>query len=344
MSAGQSSPVAPHGSDALADVEPVAVSATRQPVAFEMLTTMLRIRAFETCVAELFVTGVLPGFVHLSIGQEAVAAGVGAALHPDDYMATNHRGHGHIIAKGAELRPMMAELMGRSTGYCRGKGGSMHIFSAAHGVLGANGILGAGLPIAVGAALSAQLRGSSQVAVAFFGEGASAQGAVHEAMNLAAVWKLPVVFVAEVNGFAELTSYAVHCPIERLADRAFGYGMPGVEVDGGNAVEVLDAVDVAVELARSGGGPSLVQATTDRWKGHYEGDPQRYRDPRDLEAVRGRDAIERLAAGLVASDDSYSVRIDEARADAAREVVDAVEFAMASPLPAGLTALEDVYR
>lgn len=337
-------PSTPEDTTAAADDRSIQVDATRHAVALDMLTTMLRIRAFETRVADLFVTGALPGFVHLSIGQEGVAAGVGAALRPDDYMATNHRGHGHIIAKGAELGPMMAELMGRETGYCRGKGGSMHIFSAAHGVLGANGILGAGLPIAVGAALSAQLRGSAQVAVAYFGEGASAQGAVHEAMNLAAVWNLPVVFIAEVNGFAELTEYAVHCSIDRLADRAAAYGMPGVDVDGGNAIEVLDAVAIAVEAARAGEGPSLVQATTDRWHGHYEGDPQRYRDVGELESARKRDAIERLAAGLLASDDSFADRIDRARADAVREVDDAVDFATSSPFLPGSAALEDVYR
>ena len=238
---------------------------------------------------------------------------------------------------------MMAELMGREGGYCRGKGGSMHIFSAEHGVLGANGILGAGLPIAAGAALSAQLRGTDQVAVVFFGEGASAQGAVHEAMNLAALWRLPVVFVAEVNGYAELTPFDVHCPVASLALRAAGYGMPGVEVDGGDALAVRDAAAGAVERARLGGGPSLVQATTDRWHGHYEGDPQRYRPELELSDVRARDAIERLAYEIVQADDASIVRLDDARRSAISEVEAAVAFARSSPAPLGEQAMRDVY-
>ncbi len=312
-------------------------------LALSIHAVMARIRAFELRVSEIFATGELPGFVHLSIGQEAVAAGVGAALRPDDHLATNHRGHGHIIAKGAALGPMMAELMGRVDGYCRGKGGSMHIFSARHGVLGANGILGAGLPIATGAALSAQMRGTDQVTVAFFGEGASAQGAVHEAMNLAAVWQLPVVFIAEVNGFAELTPFGVHCPVSSLTERASGYAMPGVEVDGGDALQVHAATAAAVERARAGGGPSLVQATTDRWHGHYEGDPQRYRDPSHLADARARDALLRLAAVIVDAAPALRTEIELVVAAAEVEVDNAVAFGRASALPLGTDALLDVY-
>lgn len=301
-------------------------------LALGLYETMLRIRRFEERVGALFAAGELPGFVHLSIGQEAVSAGVMAALRDSDYITATHRGHGHIIAKGASFGPMMAELYGRVGGYCKGRGGSMHIFDLSLGVLGANGILGAGQPIAVGAALSARLRGTDDVAASFFGEGASAQGAVHEAMNLAACWKAGVVFVAEVNGFAELTPYCVHASVPSLAVRGAAYGMPAETVDGSDVLAVLEAAGRAVARAREGAGPSLLEIRTMRWTGHYEGDPQKYRASDDLASRDNHDPIPVLAARL--SDAGVAAErlstFDEA---VAAELDEAVEFARSSPLP-----------
>jgi pyruvate dehydrogenase E1 component alpha subunit len=326
-----------------------AVAAEADPVAAEerglaraLHETMLRIRAFEERVAELFAAGELPGFVHLSIGQESVAAGVIANLRPTDYITATHRGHGHIIAKGARFGPMFAELMGKETGYCRGKGGSMHIFDVGLGVLGANGILGAGQPIAVGAALSARLRGTDGVAATFFGEGASAQGAVHEAMNLAAVLRAPVVFVAEVNGFAELTPYPVHASVPALAARGAAYGMPAETVEGADVLAVHRAAARCVARARAGEGPSLLEVRTLRWRGHYEGDQQRYRDASYLEEQGLSDPIALLERRLLAG----GAAVEEVRAAgtrAAAEVEEAVAFARAGALPDPDQALEDVY-
>jgi pyruvate dehydrogenase E1 component alpha subunit len=304
--------------------------------------TMRRIRAFEERAGDLFAAGRLPGFLHLSIGQEAVAVGAIAALRPDDYITATHRGHGQIIAKGGELAPMMAELMGREGGYCRGKGGSMHLFSFDLGVLGANGILGAAQPIAVGAALSAQVRGTDQVVVTFLGEGASAEGAVHEAMNLAGVWRLPVVFVFEVNGFAELSPYDVHVAVASLAERGAAYGMPGEAVDGTDVVAVHAAVARAVERARAGDGPSVVEARTVRWRGHYEGDPQKYRDADELAQRSDRDPIALVAESLrdAGVDDVWFAEVDDA---VAVELDTAVRDAEASPEPPQSAAFEGVF-
>jgi acetoin:2,6-dichlorophenolindophenol oxidoreductase subunit alpha len=309
----------------------------RLALARDLHRTMLRIRRFEERAGELFRAGEMPGFVHLSLGQEAVAAGVVSALREDDAIAATHRGHGHIIAKGGRFGPMMAELYGKDTGYCRGKGGSMHIFDLELGILGANGIIGAGAPIAVGAALSARLRGDDSVAVSFFGEGASAQGSVHEAMNLASVWGLPVVFVAEVNGFAELTPYAVHAGVESLALRGGAYGIPAQSVDGLDALAVHDAATAAVEHAREGRGPQLLEARMVRWRGHYEGDPQKYRDPDELERGLAGDPLAALEARMPGED------LGPVRAEVERELDEAIAFARSSPLPAPADALEHVY-
>lgn len=305
-------------------------------------TTMARVRAFEERAGDLFAAGRLPGFIHLSVGQEAVAVGAIAALRPDDYITATHRGHGQIIAKGGELAPMMAELMGRESGYCRGKGGSMHLFSFDLGVLGANGILGAAQPIAVGAALSAQLRGTDQVVVTFLGEGASAEGAVHEAMNLAGVWTLPVVFLFEVNGYAELSPYDVHVAVPSLAARGPAYGMPGESVDGTDVVAVHQAVQRAVARARAGEGPSVVEARTVRWRGHYEGDPQKYRDAEELAARGSRDPLAATASLLRAAgaDDAWFAAV-EAAVEA--EVDAAVAAADAAPEPALGEAYEGIF-
>ncbi len=303
---------------------------------------MLRIRRFEEQAAALFAAGELPGFIHVSIGQEAVPVGVCAALQRDDYITATHRGHGQIIAKGADLGRMMAELMGKRGGYGAGKGGSMHICSFDLGVLGANGILGASQPIAVGAALSARLRGTDQVVATFFGEGASAQGAVHEAMNLAAVWELPVVFVAEINGYAEMTPYSVHVSVASMVDRAKGYGIEAVSVDGTDVEAVYDAAAQAVERARNGG-PVLLECRTVRWGGHYEGDKQTYRPTHELEGLAEHDPLLVLADRMRETgelDDDVARELEERVAD---EVAAAVAFGRESPEPAPEETLDHVY-
>lgn len=311
-------------------------------LALDLHREMLKVRLFETRVGELFEGGEIPGFVHLSLGQESVAAGVVGALDETDYITTTHRGHGHIIAKGAEFGPMLAELMGRATGYCRGKGGSMHIFDKSAGVLGANGILGAGQPIAVGAAYAAHLDGRNDVAVTFFGEGASAQGAVHEAMNLAAVLKLPVLFVAEINGYAELTPFDVHSSVESLAVRSQAYGFGSTSLDAMDALQVRKTTDEILTEMRAGGGPHLLELRTLRWSGHFEGDPQRYRDPADLERRADVDPVAHMRRRLLASGVSES-QLDEMEAEIKSELEKAIEESRSAPMPEPTDALEDVY-
>jgi pyruvate dehydrogenase E1 component alpha subunit len=315
------------------------LSVVAEPI--DLYRTMVRIRCFEERAGEVFAANEIPGFIHLSLGQEACAAGVIAALRPDDYITATHRGHGHIIAKGGELGPMMAELYARDGGYCRGKGGSMHIFSIDLGVLGANGILGAGQPIACGAALSAKTLGTGQIAATFFGEGASAQGAVHEAMNTAAIWELPVLFVAELNGWAELSRASAHLSVDSVVQRAGGYGIPGTSVEGLDVREVHAAAREAVDDVRTTGRPRLLEVRTHRWRGHFEGDAQRYRDAEDLAQVTSRDPIAHLAEVL--RGDLGDDVVDAVHAEAGEEVERAVEFARSSPWPAPEDMLRHVY-
>lgn len=308
-----------------------------------MLSTMLLIRAFEEKAEELYGLGRVHGTMHLSIGQEAVAVGVCEALRPDDYILSTHRGHGHCLAKGADVRRVMAEFLGKETGYCRGRGGSMHIADVEGGNLGANGIVGGGLPIATGVGLSIQIRGTQQVCVAFFGDGAANEGAFHESLNLASIWDLPVVFVCENNQYA--MSMPVHraMRVERVADRACAYGIPGRTVDGMDVFAVFEAAQEAVERARAGGGPSLLECVTYRYHGHSKSDRQRYRTREEVERWRARDPIERLRGRLEAQG-LLDPEAYEALAAAARErVEDAVRFAEASPEPDPATLLEDVY-
>lgn len=304
--------------------------------------TMLRIRAFEERVAACFAGGEIPGFIHLSTGQEAVPATVCALLRPDDLVGATHRGHGQVLAKGADPQRVMAELFGRATGTCKGKGGSMHLCDMTHGVLGTNGVVGAALPIGVGTALAAQVRGTGQVAVCFFGDGAASTGAAHEALNLASVWALPVVFVCENNGYAEFTPQAVHTRVASIAARAPAYGMPGVTVDGNDVPELWAAASAAVGAARSGAGPTLLEAMTYRWRGHHEGDPTAYRTKEELEAWRGRDPIPRFRAWLAARGWLDEAGAAALGAEALAEVDAATEFARQSPWPAPEATLEDV--
>jgi pyruvate dehydrogenase E1 component alpha subunit len=301
------------------------------------------IRRFEERVAECFAGGEIPGFIHLAVGQEAVPATVCRLLEPGDLVSATHRGHGQVLAKGADPRRVMAELFGRATGYSRGKGGSMHLCAMPLGVLGTNGVVGANLPIAVGTALASQVRKSGQVTAAFFGDGAANTGAVHEALNLASVWDLPVVFVCENNLYAEFTPQSVHTKAGEIAARASAYAMPGVRVDGNDVPALLGIAVAAVDRARSGGGPTLIEAMTYRFRGHHEGDPMAYRSREEAEAWRSRDAIPRFRLWLLerghlsAADDERLVAEVQAEVDAA------TAFARESPWPAPEAALEDVY-
>jgi acetoin:2,6-dichlorophenolindophenol oxidoreductase subunit alpha len=295
----------------------------------ELLATMIRIRTLEEGIERHFLAGEIPGFAHLSIGQEAVAAGTCAALNREDYIASTHRGHGHTLAKGTPMRTMVAELFARETGVCRGKGGSMHIADFSVGMLGANGVVAGGFGLVTGAALSAQLLGNGRVAVCFFGDGATNRGPFHENLNLSAVWNLPAVFVLENNHYASTTSTAETMKIEDVAIRAAGYGMPSEIVDGFDALEVYRAVQTAVARARSGGGPTFVECKTYRIRGHYIGDPERYRSKNEVEARKSDDPIVRLQARL---GEALSSAQFEAIWTAARgEFADAVAFAKASP-------------
>ncbi|MCJ7668103.1 MAG: thiamine pyrophosphate-dependent dehydrogenase E1 component subunit alpha, partial [Anaerolineae bacterium] len=243
----------------------------------EMLLQTHLIRAFEEKADELYALGKVHGTMHLSIGQEAMAVGAIAALRPEDYILSTHRGHGHCIAKGADIKLMMAEFMGKETGYCRGRGGSMHIADMEGGNLGANGVVGGGIGMAVGAGLSIKMRGTGQVILCFFGDGAANRGIFHEALNMAAIWTLPVVYLCENNQYGMSMSVKRAFPIEDIADRAAAYNMPGLVVDGNDVLAVYEATLEAVERARGGGGPSLIEGKTYRWKGHSKSDQERYR-------------------------------------------------------------------
>lgn len=305
--------------------------------------TMVSIRSFETKLQELSRKGVLRGSVHFCIGQEAVAAGVCAALEPGDYITSTHRGHGHAIAKGARMDLMIAELLGKATGYCKGKGGSMHIADLELGHLGANGIVGGGIPIATGAALGIRQLGLPNVVAAFFGDGATNQGAFHEALNLAALWKLPVVFVCENNQFGMTTPLAEASAQPDLTQRAIAYDMPGARVDGMDAREVHRVTVKAVERARTGKGPTLLVMETYRFEGHYIGDPLVYRTKEEVEEWRARDPILRQRKYLVKAGIATEAELDRIHADIARKLDEGVLFAQASPDPDPSELFTDVY-
>ena len=309
-------------------------------------TVMLRIRLFEERIVDLYARGLVPGLAHLYIGEEAVAAGACAPLREDDYITSTHRGHGHVIAKGAELKPMMAELFGKKTGYCKGKGGSMHIADMEIGILGANGIAGGGLPIATGAAMSAKWRGTDQVSVCFFGDDASNNGTFHESLNFASLHKLPVIFVCENNGYGISVSQARHQPIIDIAIRATSYDMPGVIVDGNKVIEVYEATMKAVRRARAGEGPTLIECKTYRWRGHHEGDPnqgRRYRTKKEIEAWKKKDPIKRLADKMVADKAVTKKKLAAMEKEILGEIDQAVAYANESGFPALEELYDDVY-
>lgn len=306
---------------------------------------MRKIRAFELAAGELMEKAEIPGSVHLSVGQEAVAAGVGAALREDDQITSTHRGHGHMLAKGGLVRPMIAELFGRANGSCGGKGGSMHISDPAIGVLGANGIVGAGPPIAVGAAFANRFKGTDRVTATFFGDGASNQGSVHEAGNMASLWKLPIVFVCENNLYAEFTAQKRHQAIEDIAAMAGAWGMDSVIVDGMDVIAVYEAAQAAVAKARDGGGPTFIEAKTYRFYDHigFKGLRLKYRPPEEVEEWRLRDPIDALERILVDRDVMSPEDIAAVASACETEVADAINAAKSSEPPLPDALMQDVY-
>ena len=303
---------------------------------------MFRIRSFETTAGELFAAGKLPGFIHLSLGQEAVATGVCSALDDQDTVSTTHRGHGHCLAKGGDLRQMMAELYAKEGGVTRGRAGSMHASDSSVGILGANAIVGGGIPMAVGSALAAQLDGNGRVSVAFFGDGAVGEGVFTESVNLATLWKLPMIFVCENNGYAELTPTTVHLANTRIIELARPYGIAVEAVDGNDVLAVLAAATRAVERGRRGEGPTLLEMDTTRWRGHFEGDPQRYRSPEDLRAMTDRDPLAAWRTALIGRGVDVEI-LDAIEAEVAAEVKVAVEAVELMAPSRADELLRDVY-
>jgi len=308
-----------------------------------MYRKMLQIRCFEEKVFELYGQNLVPGTIHLYAGEEAVAVGVCSNLTTSDYITSTHRGHGHCIAKGAELKQTMAEILGKKTGYCKGKGGSMHIADFKVGMLGATAIVGAGLPIAVGAGLSIRLRKTDQVVACFFGEGASNQGTFHESINLASAWSLPVIFVCENNLYAMGTRQSRIMNIENIADRAAAYGIPGVTVDGNDVLTVHETSQNAVNRARSGRGPTLIECKTYRHKGHSRVDPAKYRPKEEVEGWLAKDPIKRLRVKLLQDRILTEPEVEMIERDVSLQIDEAVKFAVESPYPAPEEALDDVY-
>ncbi|MFN2747859.1 thiamine pyrophosphate-dependent dehydrogenase E1 component subunit alpha [Bacillus sp. z60-18] len=309
-----------------------------------MYRKMLEIRRFEDRVHELFAQGILPGFVHLYAGEEAVAVGVCAHLNDKDSITSTHRGHGHCIAKGCDLKGMMAEIYGKATGLCKGKGGSMHIADFDKGMLGANGIVGGGFPLACGAALTAKYKNTKNVSVCFFGDGANNQGTFHEGINLAAIWKLPVIFVAENNGYGEATPFSYASSCKSIADRAAGYGIPGIQVDGKDVTAVYQAAQQAVERAKNGEGPTLIECMTYRNYGHFEGDAQRYKTNEEkTEHQEEKDAITAFRNELLTKQVLTEAELTDIEAAVAEAIEEAVEFSEKSAYPDQSELMTDVY-
>jgi TPP-dependent pyruvate/acetoin dehydrogenase alpha subunit len=306
----------------------------------DMLRRMWVIRCFEQSVVELFRRGLITGATHVSLGEEGTAVGACAALKDGDYITSTHRGHGHCIAKGGELKPMMAELLGKADGYCRGKGGSMHIADIELGILGANGIVGGGLTLAVGAALSCQYLDTGCLALCFFGDGAMNQGGFYEGANLASIWKLPLIYFCENNQYALSTPIARNSAVLDLSERAAGLGFPGVRVDGNDVLAVHEVVQAAAGRARSGEGPTLINAVTYRWEGHTMSDPQAYRTREEVDAWKKQDPIARFEKELLERGVLTEAQARQTEQEARREVAEAVEFAKSAPEPA-LSSLRD---
>ncbi|WP_019535968.1 thiamine pyrophosphate-dependent dehydrogenase E1 component subunit alpha [Paenibacillus ginsengihumi] len=310
----------------------------------ELYHQMWLVRYFDEKVDEFFAKGLIHGTTHLCVGQEATAVGACAVLEERDKITSTHRGHGHCIAKGAQADRMMAELFGRETGYCKGKGGSMHIADVEKGNLGANGIVGGGIPIAAGAALTSKMKNLGYVVLCFFGDGASNEGSFHEAINLAAIWKLPVIFFCENNQYGMSGPVKEMVAIENIADRSKAYGIPGVVVDGNDIFEVMKVTEEAVRRARQGEGPTLIEAKTYRWKGHSKSDAKKYRTREEEQQWREeKDPIEKMAARLIGDQIASREQLEALRIKAYEEIEAAVQFAEASPMPNPDTITEDVF-
>lgn len=312
----------------------------------QMYRTMLRIRRFEEKLVELKARASIPGLLHLYIGEEATATGVCAALLPNDFITSTHRGHGHCIAKGGEISRMMAELFGRITGYCNGKGGSMHIANLELGILGANGIVGAGMPIAGGAGLSIKMRGTDQVVACFFGDGATNQGAFHESLNMAALWKLPVIYICENNQYAISVAQSRSTSIKDVYMRKDAYGIHGCMVDGNDVMAVYEAAQDAARRARNGEGPTLLECKTYRWRGHYEGEADRtytYRTAEEIEGWKKGCPIERFRKKLLEEKAFVQEDFDRINLEVKQEIEEAIRFAEDSPFPEPKDALKGLY-
>lgn len=315
-----------------------------QQILLDAYRMMKTIREFEEQVHHEFAAGAIPGFVHLYAGEEACAAGVCMHLSPQDSIASTHRGHGHCIAKGVDVHGMMAELFGRKTGLCAGKGGSMHVADLNLGMMGANGIVGGGPPLVCGAALAAQQKGEGQVAVAFVGDGGSNQGTTFESLNLAKIWKLPAIFVVEDNGYAEATASSYSIGAESNAARARGFGLPAVQVDGHDFHAVYAAAGEAIERAREGGGPSLIDCHLNRFYGHFEGDAQTYRGTDEVKTLRDdQDCLRRLSDRAMAEGDLDKAEFSRIDQEVEELITAAVTAAKEAPQPDPADLLTDVY-
>ena len=305
----------------------------------ELLAKMVLTRTFEENAEEMFSLGKVHGTMHLSIGQEAIAAGAGPALRKDDYLLNTHRGHGHFLMWGGDLNRMMAEFLGKEDGYCRGRGGSMHIADVESNNLGAQGIVAGNLPISVGVGLSIKMRKTDQVVLTLFGDGAANEGAFHESLNMAAIWNLPIIYLCENNQYAMSMAFEKAFKVEQISDRASAYGMPGETIDGNDVIAVYKAVQQAANRARKSDGPTLIEAVTYRWRGHSKSDRQLYRTREEVKSWMKKDPIPRFAKLLNVSDDEFK----KIEAQAKEEIRKAVEFAEASPEPDVATILEGIY-
>lgn len=305
--------------------------------------TMWDIRFFEEKVDEFFAKGKIHGTTHLCVGQEASAMGTCAVLEEQDKITSTHRGHGHCIAKGADVNKMMAELFGRTTGYCKGKGGSMHIADVDQGNLGANGIVGGGIPLAVGSALTAHMKKQDYVTVCFFGDGATNEGSFHEALNLAAVWNLPVVFVCENNQYGMSGPVKDMVKVENISERAKAYGFPGVTIDGNNIIDVMNTTKDATERARFGEGPTLIEMKTYRWKGHSKSDAKLYRTREEEAEWKAKDPIQRFKDALIEANVFTEEDAEKLKQQSKKDTEDSVKFAEKSPMPTKDDLLTDVY-
>jgi len=309
----------------------------------QILYLMLKVRRVEECLLDIFAQGKIPGFIHVGIGQEAVAAGVCSCLNPDDFIFTTHRGHGQALAKGIHLNGFMAEIYGRKDGYCKGKAGSMHIASKEAGVAGSNGIVGGGFPISLGTAFASTYRGENRVTVCFFGDGATNEGTFHESLNLAALWNLPVIFCCENNGWAQFTPKSVYMKLENISKRAESYGMVGVTVDGNDVLKVREEAEKAISRARKGEGPTLLECKTHRWFGHYAGDAQKYRPAEEVREATQFDPITKFEKYLLQSKYIDQEYLDTLDADIKSEIQEALAFAESSPIAGAEELFNDVY-